>query len=130
MVSLLAQPARVRRRSHDAELARYLAARVEGHPAFELACPVTLSICCFRFVPPDLPEDGREAYLSLLNERLMGRMQVDGRVFLSNAVLGERFVLRVCIVNFRTEAEDMDAALEVAEAGRRARRRAATGDPR
>ena len=45
----------------------------------------------------------------------MGRMQVDGRVFLSNAVLGERFVLRVCIVNFRTEAEDMDAALEVAE---------------
>jgi hypothetical protein len=42
-------------------------------------------------------------------------MQVDGRVFLSNAVLGERFVLRVCIVNFRTEAEDMDAALEVAE---------------
>lgn len=44
----------------------------------------------------------------------MAEMQVDGRVFLSNAVLGDRFVLRVCIVNFRTEAEDMDATLEVA----------------
>ena len=117
-VSLLAhgRSAYGRRISHDAELARYLGARVEEHPAFELAGPVGLSICCFRFVPPDLPEGwGREAYLSVLNERLMAEMQVDGRVFLSNAVLGDRFVLRVCVVNFRTEAQDMDAVLEVAE---------------
>jgi glutamate/tyrosine decarboxylase-like PLP-dependent enzyme len=117
-VSLLAhgRSAYGRRISHDAELARYLGARVEEHPAFELAGPVGLSICCFRFVPPDLPEgSGREAYLSVLNERLMAEMQVDGRVFLSNAVLGDRFVLRVCVVNFRTEAQDMDAVLEVAE---------------
>lgn len=116
-VSLLAhgRSAYGRRISHDAELARYLGARVQEHPAFELACPVGLSICCFRYVPEDLPEGpGREAYLSVLNERLMAEMQVDGRVFLSNAVLGDRFVLRVCIVNFRTEAEDMDATLEVA----------------
>ena len=117
-VSLLAhgRSAYGRRISHDAELARYLGARVDEHPAFELAGPVGLSICCFRFVPPDLPEgSGREAYLSVLNERLMAEMQVDGRVFLSNAVLGDRFVLRVCVVNFRTEAQDMDAVLEVAE---------------
>jgi glutamate/tyrosine decarboxylase-like PLP-dependent enzyme len=116
-VSLLAhgRSAYGRRISHDAELARYLGARVREHPAFELACPVGLSICCFRYVPEDLREGpGREAYLSVLNERLMAEMQVDGRVFLSNAVLGDRFVLRVCIVNFRTEAEDMDATLEVA----------------
>ena len=117
-VSLLAhgRSAYGRRISHDAELARYLGARVEEHPAFELTCPVGLSVCCFRYVPPDLPEaPGREAYLSALNERLMAEMQVDGRVFLSNAVLGEAFVLRVCVVNFRTEAQDMDAVLEVAE---------------
>jgi aromatic-L-amino-acid decarboxylase len=116
-VSLLAhgRSAYGRRISHDAELARYLGARVQEHPAFELACPVGLSICCFRYVPEDLPEGpGREPYLSVLNERLMAEMQVDGRVFLSNAVLGDRFVLRVCIVNFRTEAEDIDATLDVA----------------
>jgi aromatic-L-amino-acid decarboxylase len=39
---------------------------------------------------------------------------MDGRVYPSNAVLGERFVLRACIVNFRTEAEDMDRLLDVA----------------
>ncbi|MGZ8625062.1 MAG: hypothetical protein ACXWXK_00115, partial [Actinomycetota bacterium] len=40
--------------------------------------------------------------------------QQDGRVFFSNAVLGGRFVLRACIVNFRTEADDLDALLDVA----------------
>lgn len=116
-VSLLAhgRAAYGRRISHDAALARYLGERVEEHPAFELASPVGLSICCFRYVPPDLPEaPGREAYLSALNERLMAEMQVDGRVFLSNAVLEDRFLLRVCIVNFRTEAADLDATLDVA----------------
>ncbi len=41
-------------------------------------------------------------------------IHLDGRVYCSNAVLGSRFVLRACIVNFRTEAEDVDALLDVA----------------
>ncbi len=116
-VSLLAHGRRAyaARISHDAALARYLGARVEERPEFELATPVNLSICCFQYVPEDLPSGPeREAYLSTLNERLMTEIQLDGRVFCSNAVLGDRFVLRVCIVNFRTEAEDMDALLDVA----------------
>ena len=44
----------------------------------------------------------------------MTEIQLDGRVFCSNAVLDGRFTLRACIVNFRTEAEDMDALLDVA----------------
>ncbi|GBC86021.1 L-2,4-diaminobutyrate decarboxylase [bacterium HR12] len=117
-VSLLAhgRAAYARRISHDAELARYLGRRVVEHPAFELACPVGLSICCFRYAPPDLPEGpGRDAYLDRMNERLMTEIQLDGRAFISNAVLDGRFFLRVCIVNFRTEAEDLDAVLAVAE---------------
>jgi len=111
-VSLLAhgRTAFARRISHDAELARYLAARVEAHPDFELMAPVTLSICCFRYAPSDLPDDpGREEYLNVLNERLMTEIQLDGRAFCSNAVLHEAFVLRACIVNFRTEADDVEA---------------------
>jgi aromatic-L-amino-acid decarboxylase len=66
-------------------------------------------------VPPDLPAGaGRDAYLDHLNERLVTDVQQDGRVFFSNAILRGRFVLRVCIVNFRTEAEDIDAVLDVA----------------
>jgi len=116
-VSLLAHGRRAyaARISHDGALARYLGARVQERPEFELACPVGLSICCFRFVPPDLPpSEGRQEYLDALNERLMTEAQQDGRAFFSNAVLGERFVLRACIVNFRTEAADLDAMLDVA----------------
>ena len=59
-------------------------------------------------------EHARESYLSTLNQRLMTEIQLDGRVFCSNAILDGRFTLRTCIVNFRTEAEDMDLVLEVA----------------
>jgi aromatic-L-amino-acid decarboxylase len=116
-VSLLAhgRAAYARRIAHDVELARYLAARAVQHPEFEVMAPTTLSIACFRYVPPDLPDgQGREEYLDRLNERLMTELQMSGRVFPSNAVLRGRFALRACIVNFRTEADDMDALLDVA----------------
>jgi glutamate/tyrosine decarboxylase-like PLP-dependent enzyme len=119
-VSLLAhgREAYARRISHDAALARYLGARAEEREDFELCAPVGLSIACFRFVPPDLPVDAntadRESYLSELNQRLMTEIQLDGRVFCSNAILDGRFTLRVCIVNFRTEADEIDLVLDVA----------------
>jgi glutamate/tyrosine decarboxylase-like PLP-dependent enzyme len=116
-VSLLAhgRAAYGRRISHDAALARYLGARAEESDEFELMTPVGLSITCFRYVPADLPGgEEKEAYLDLLNNRLMTEIQLDGRVYCSNAVLGDRFCLRSCIVNYRTEAEDMDALLDVA----------------
>jgi aromatic-L-amino-acid/L-tryptophan decarboxylase len=120
-VSLLAhgRTAYGRRISHDAALARYLGARAEEHEEFELMIPVGLSITCFRYVPPGLSSsdqrrEGRDEYLDLLNNRLMTEIQLDGRVYCSNAVLGGRFCLRSCIVNYRTEAEDMDALLAVA----------------
>jgi len=41
----------------------------------------------------------------------MAELQLAGRVYPSNAVVDGRFVLRACIVNFRTEAEDIDALI-------------------
>jgi glutamate/tyrosine decarboxylase-like PLP-dependent enzyme len=117
-VSLLAHgwSAYERRIAHDVELARYLYRRVLERRDFEAMAPEPpLSIACFRFVPPGLPDGpDREAYLDRLNERLMTEIQLDGRVFPSNAVLNGRFVLRACIVNFRTEAAEMDLLLDVA----------------
>ena len=116
-LSLLAYGTRAyaTRIAHDAELARYLAAEAERRPDFEPMAPVTLSIACFRYVPPDLPDgEGREEYLDALNERLVPEIQLDGRAFCSNAVLRGRYVLRACIVNFRTEADEVDLLLDVA----------------
>jgi aromatic-L-amino-acid/L-tryptophan decarboxylase len=116
-LSLLAhgRAAYARRISHDAALARYMGERVVERKELELMAPVGLSICCFRYVPPGLPTGpDREDYLDRLNERVMTEIQLDGRVFCSNAVIHGRFALRACIVNFRTEAADCDRLLDVA----------------
>lgn len=116
-VSLLAhgRAAYGKRISHDAALARYLDARATERPDFEVMAPTVLSICCFRYVPEALPErPGRDEYLDRLNEQLMTKLQLDGRAYCSNAVLRGRFTLRACIVNFRTEATEIDRLLDVA----------------
>ena len=123
-VSLLAhgRAAYGRRIAHDAALVRYLGELVEQHPDFELMCEPRLSICCFRYRPAGW--DKGEERLDRLNERLMTAIMGDGRVYCSNAVIDGRFGLRACIVNFRTEAEDVERLLAVAaELGERAQQR-------
>jgi aromatic-L-amino-acid/L-tryptophan decarboxylase len=113
-VSLLAhgRAAYGRRIAHDAALARYLGELVAEHPDFDLMCPPRLSICCFRYRPRGWT--GTEEELDRLNERLMTAIHADGRVFCSNAVIDDRFGLRACIVNFRTEAPDVERLLAIA----------------
>jgi len=115
-VSLLAHGwnAYERRIAHDVALAKYLYERAREHPELEVVgAPPTLSIACFRYVPRELRGDAQaEEYLDKLNDRLMSELQLDGRVFPSNAILDGRFALRACIVNFRTEAPDIDALVE------------------
>ena len=117
-VSLLAHGwgAYSRRIAHDVALARWLHARAAARPEFEVVGGTPpLSIACFRYVPADAPAgDRREEYLDRLNERLMLELQLDGRVFPSNAVVAGRFLLRACIVNFRTEAADLERLLDIA----------------
>ena len=74
--------------------------------------PPQLSICCFRYRPSGW--SGSEDALDRLNERLMTAIHADGRVYCSNAVIDGRFGLRACVMNFRTEAEDVERLLSVA----------------
>jgi aromatic-L-amino-acid decarboxylase len=117
-ISLLAygRDAYERRIRHDCELARYLHDRVRARTDLEPMGPVTLSIACFRYVPPDVDgaDPDAQAYLDRLNERIMTAIQTDGRAFCSNAEVAGRYALRACIVNFRTEAPDVDMLLDVA----------------
>jgi glutamate/tyrosine decarboxylase-like PLP-dependent enzyme len=114
-VSLLAHgwSAYERRIAHDVSLARYLHERALASADLEPVGPApVLSIACFRYVPRELRGDpSAEPYLNRLNERLMAELQLAGRVFPSNVILDGRFALRACIVNFRTEAVDVDALL-------------------
>ena len=128
-----ARPRRVRAADRARRRAGALPRR-RGGPARRSSsrpAPVALSIACFRYVPADLPDgDGREAYLDLLNERLMTEIRLDGRSFPSNAEIDGRYVLRACIVNFRTEADDLDrCSTPPSQLGRTPRRRAAPAAP-
>ena len=100
----------------DMRLARHLHALVQQHPDFE-AMTQHLSITTFRYVPSDLrPKRGLpeiEDYLNRLNEDLLTRVEKSGEAFLSNALVGSRFALRACIVNFRTSLTDIDALLSL-----------------
>ena len=96
--------------SDDIRLAQELYRLVEAHPELQ-AFTQGLSITTFRYVPPDLTPGSEqvEEYLNQLNAELLTRLQRSGEAFLSNAVVGDKFLLRACIVNFRTSLEDIEA---------------------
>ncbi|HSR71933.1 MAG TPA: aminotransferase class V-fold PLP-dependent enzyme [Kiloniellales bacterium] len=98
----------------DIETAEALAGAVAAEPELELATR-NLSIATFRFVPEGLDAGAAEAagYLNALNQALLTRVLKSGEAFLSNAVIGGRFVLRACITNFRTQAADIAALPEI-----------------
>jgi glutamate/tyrosine decarboxylase-like PLP-dependent enzyme len=108
--------------SDDIRLSRAMAAAVEEHAELALLTQ-SLSITTFRFVPADLKAavgtPAVETYLNTLNEKLLDAVQRGGQAFVSNAVIGGRYALRACIVNFRTGPADVEAVPGIiGEAGR------------
>lgn len=100
----------------DIRLSRAMAEAVKRHDELELATQ-ELSITTFRYVPRDLRsqvgDPGAEQHLDALNRAVLDRLQRGGEVFLSNAVIGGRYLLRAGIVNFHTEQGDIDAVPEI-----------------
>jgi glutamate/tyrosine decarboxylase-like PLP-dependent enzyme len=80
----------------DLRHAQLLAELVRAQPELELVAPVPLSAVCFRHRAKD-------------NESVLKRVNARGRVYISNATIGGRFVLRACFVNHRAKDEDVRA---------------------
>ena len=100
----------------DINLARTLYDNLGDHPELERISH-SLSITTFRYVPKRLRsqigDNVVEEYLNKLNEELLGRIEKSGQLFLSNAIVDGRFALRLCIVNFRTSLEDIEAIPDI-----------------
>jgi aromatic-L-amino-acid/L-tryptophan decarboxylase len=96
----------------DCALARALFDAVKREEELE-ASTQSLSITTFRYVPRDLRRsdrtDAENAYLNDLNTEILSRLQAGGEAFVSNAVVDGVFLLRACIVNFRTRLRDVEA---------------------
>jgi aromatic-L-amino-acid decarboxylase len=96
---------RVGLREHIREhirLAEEFEAWVAAEPGWEVAAPRLFSVVCFRLDAPDG-----------VNERLLGRVNDSGELFLSHAVLGGRYALRLAVGNYRTTEADVRLAWDV-----------------
>jgi len=100
----------------DIALTRELFQKLSEHSDFEtFTC--SLSIATFRYVPEEFRGQAgnptTEEYLSALNKGLQSRLETSGEVFVSNAVLDGRYLLRACLVNFRTTSKDISELPEI-----------------
>ena len=94
-------------------LTRQLGEWVEEAEDFEIVSAPSLSICCFRFVPPDLRQqtEESEAYLNKLNQEIEMALVEDGRALVSGTQLNGKRVLRACIVNHRVTQSGVEQTL-------------------
>lgn len=99
----------------DISNAQYLVDFIKDEENLELMVPVPLSIVCFRYNPGGKDEES----LNELNDRIINRIEADGRVFLTGTKIHRKTALRVCFINHRTEKSDVrflrDVVLEIAE---------------
>lgn len=90
------------------KLAQELAGWVGAVPGWEVLAPVRMGLVCLRHVPANLAGD--EAALTRHNAAILERVNATGKVFLSHAMLGERYAIRVAIGSMRTGREHVDLA--------------------
>jgi len=79
-------------------LTRWAHERLRSDSRFEILDEPQLSVIAFR-----LKGDGPAA--DLMNEELMRRVNARGRVFLSSTKLDGRYVIRLCVLSFRTHMD-------------------------
>ena len=90
---------------------------LEQSPRFEILSPRQLSIVCFRYVPAELRPDNEEDQPALdrLNLALIDAVRASGRAFLSSTRLHGRVAVRLCFVNWRTTAADVEEVVRLVE---------------
>ena len=86
------------------DFARHLASRVDEDDRLELLTAPTLSICCFRYRPPQL----EETKLDDLNTEIARRLRVDGAYVPSTTRVAGKIAIRPCYINPRTSLAEVD----------------------
>jgi glutamate/tyrosine decarboxylase-like PLP-dependent enzyme len=84
------------------ELAEQFERWVVDEPGWELCAPRMFSLVCFRLEG----DDDR-------NRELLHRVNASGEIFISQAVLDDRYVLRLAIGALRTTEADVKQAWDV-----------------
>jgi aromatic-L-amino-acid decarboxylase len=86
-------------------LARWAYRELSADPRFEMLDEPQLSVVAFRLRAP-------EAVAETLGPELLRRVNARRRVFLSSTRMDGRYVLRLCVLSFRTHADRVREAVE------------------
>ena len=90
------------------DLAEWAHRELRKIDGLEIVAEPQLSLVAFRLVCP-----GRSVEeTNLANHQLLGAINARQRVYLTGTMLGDRFVLRICVLSFRTHLDRMEAGLE------------------
>ena len=93
------------------DLAEHARDRIEASDTLELAAPASLGIVCFRRRLPGADEPAVErAHASML-----AALEASGIGLVSSTRLHGRHTLRMCILNYTSRAEHVDAVLDLLE---------------
>ena len=85
-------------------LGQLVAGWVDESRDFERMAPTPFGTVCFRAHPQGVDD---EAQLESLNERIMNRINAEGRFFLSHTKLQGKYTIRIAIGNLRTTEQDV-----------------------
>ncbi|MFH1573919.1 MAG: aminotransferase class V-fold PLP-dependent enzyme, partial [Acidobacteriota bacterium] len=89
-------------------LTRWAADELDKIPGIEIVARPQTSVVAFRYAAPG--HSGEE--LNELNRRLLDGINSRNRVFLTATTLTGRFVIRICVLSFRTHLDRMEMCLE------------------
>jgi aromatic-L-amino-acid/L-tryptophan decarboxylase len=89
-------------------LARWASDELKGIPGIEILAEPQLSALAFRLNQPGLSIEE----LNQLNRRLMKSINDRKRVLLTGTLLRREFVIRICVLSFRTHRDRMEMCLE------------------
>jgi glutamate/tyrosine decarboxylase-like PLP-dependent enzyme len=97
--------------------AKYLKSLIMSHAELELLAPVASNVVCFRYVREGVDEKG----LDVINQRIFEEGMKELEFGYWPSKVGDRFAIRICIVNHRTRREDLAQFVDwVLETGKKA----------
>ena len=79
---------------------------LRGIEGIEIVAEPQLSVVAFRYAPAG------QVYLNALNRDLLGRINGRQHVMMTATTVGGQFVIRICVVSFRTHLDRMQVAIE------------------
>ena len=90
------------------DLAQYFYRKIVEHKSLEIVAAPELTLTVFRYHNNELPLDS----LNQMNRQILENINRKGRVNLSATIIDNVFVIRCCILSFRTHKKHVDWLLD------------------